>query len=61
MRHKKIPTINFKDDEPFLIDRQLEDMKCAMQKNKNPQLDIPTNAEKTRSQLLIQKKVRRSW
>jgi hypothetical protein len=29
-----------------------------MTKNNNPQLDVPTNADKTRSQMIMRKKVR---
>jgi hypothetical protein len=55
-KNKKGPSVNLVDDGSFLIDRQLADQRLLMQKNRNPQLDIPTNADKTRSQLIIQKK-----
>lgn len=57
MQHKKGPSVNLVDDGSFLVDRQLEDQRILMEKNKNPQLSVPTNADKTRSQLILRKKV----
>jgi hypothetical protein len=60
MRRKIGPSVNLNNDGSFLIDRQLEDQRCLMTKNNNPQLDVPTNADKTRSQMIMRKKVRSS-
>lgn len=57
MKHKKGPSVNLIDDGSFLVDRQLEDQRFLMDKNRNPQLNIPTNADKTRSQLILRRKV----
>ena len=57
MQNKKGPSVNLVDDGSFLVDRQLEDQRFLMKKNKNPQLSVPTNADKTRSQLILRKKV----
>ena len=58
MKNRKGPSINLIDDGSFLVDRQLEDQRILMNKNKNPQLEVPTNADKTRSQSCLRKKVR---
>ena len=58
MRRKIGPSVNLVHDGSFLVDRQLEDQRCLMTKNNNPQLDVPTNADKTRSQMIMRKKVR---
>lgn len=57
MKHRKGPSVNLVDDGSFLVDRQLEDQRYLMNKNNNPQLDVPTNADKTRSQIIIRKQV----
>jgi hypothetical protein len=58
MRRKIGPSVNLNNDGSFLVDRQLEDQRCLMTKNNNPQLDVPTKADKTRSQMIMRKKVR---
>ena len=57
MQHRKGPSINLIDDGQFTVDRQLEDQAFLMNKNRNPQLEVPTNADKTRSQSCARKKV----
>jgi hypothetical protein len=54
MRHKK-QVINLLHDSPFTIDRQLEDQRFEQEKNRNPQLLIPTKVDKTRSEKIIAK------
>lgn len=54
-RHKK-PNVDFIQGNPFASDRQLEDQRLLMQKNRNPQADIPTKVDKVRSQQIIAKK-----
>ena len=53
--HKKA-SINFTDDAPFALDRQLEDQRFQIKNNRNPRLDDPTRAEKSRSEKLLIKK-----
>ena len=56
VKNKK-ESVDLADDAPFVLERQLEDQRFQMRKNRNPQLDIPTKAEKLRSELLTLKKV----
>jgi hypothetical protein len=50
-RNKK-QSLNYVRDSPFAIDRQLEDQRLLMQKNRNPQYLIPTKVDKVRSQVI---------
>jgi hypothetical protein len=56
VKHKK-ESVDFADDAPFVLDRQLEDQRFQIRKNRNPQLDVLTKAEKTKSELALIKKV----
>lgn len=47
-RNRK-PAISFIYDTPFAADRQLEDQRLLMEKNKNPQFYNPTKVDKPRS------------
>lgn len=53
-RHKK-PSVNLIDDNPFTIDRQLEDQKYLQEYNKNPHAFAPSKVEKVRSEKIIAK------
>jgi hypothetical protein len=53
--HKKA-TVDFIDDAPFALDRQLEDQRFMMKNNRNPRLEEATRAEKSRSEKLLIKK-----
>jgi hypothetical protein len=48
LRNKK-PKVNFYHDTPFAVDRQLEDQRLLMERNKNPQLLAFTKVDKLRS------------
>jgi hypothetical protein len=48
LRNKK-PKVNFYHDTPFAVDRQLEDQRLLMERNKNPQLQVFTKVDKLRS------------
>lgn len=50
-RHKK-QSINYIHDTPFATERQLEDQRLLMQKNRNPQYCVPTKVDKVRSQII---------
>ena len=43
------------DESPFLMDRQLEDMKYLKEYNRNPQGIIPSRIDKSRSEKIIAK------
>lgn len=47
-RNKK-PRVDFLRDAPFAVDRQLEDQRLLIEKNRNPQLDAVTKVDKPRS------------
>ena len=40
---------------PVAVDRQLEDQRLIMARNRNPQLDVPTKVDKVRSEQIIAK------
>ena len=50
-RNKK-QSVNYAHDSPFATERQLEDQRLLMQKNRNPQYLIPTKVDKVRSQVI---------
>lgn len=52
--HKKV-SVDLVEDAPFALERQLDDQRFSILKNRNPQLDVPTKADKLRSQLLNMK------
>ena len=54
--HKKASLNLLIDDTPFAIDRQLEDQRFSTFNNRNPQLNAPTRADKTRSETMVAKK-----
>jgi hypothetical protein len=54
-RNKK-PEINLLHDTPFAAERQLEDQRIQIERNRNPQLLVPTKADRERSQVIIAKK-----
>lgn len=51
LRNKK-PSVNYIHDTPFATERQLEDQRLLMQRNRNPQLLVPTKVDKQRSQTI---------
>jgi hypothetical protein len=51
LRNKK-PSIHYIHDTPFATERQLEDQRLLMQKNRNPQYLVPTKVDKVRSQTI---------
>ena len=53
--HKK-ESVNLVEDAPFTLERQLEDQRLQIRHNRNPQVDVPTKADKSRSQMMIAKK-----
>ena len=53
--HKK-QSVNLVEDAPFTVDRQLEDQRLQIKHNRNPQVDVPTKADKSRSQMMTAKK-----
>lgn len=54
-KHKK-QTVDLSQDLPFALDRQLEDQRFTMERNRNPQLDARMKNDKVRSELIIKKK-----
>lgn len=48
--------VNFTYDTPFATERQLEDQRLLMMKNRNPQALVPTKGDKIRSEVLNAKK-----
>jgi hypothetical protein len=54
-RRNKKPSINLVDDNPFVLDRQLEDQKYLQEYNRNPQALNFSKIEKTRSEKIIAK------
>jgi hypothetical protein len=54
-RNRK-PAVSFIYDTPFAADRQLEDQRLLMEKNKNPQFYNPTKVDKLRSIQIAAKK-----
>lgn len=53
--HKKV-SVDLMEDAPFALERQLEDQRFQISGNRNPQLHIPTKADKSRSQQMIIKR-----
>ena len=51
LRNKK-QSIHYIHDTPFATDRQLEDQRLLMIKNRNPQYLVPTKVDKVRSQVI---------
>lgn len=56
-RRNKIASVNMLYDSPFALERQLEDQRIQIERNKNPQVTIPTKATKHRSEKLITQKI----
>lgn len=54
LRNKK-PKVDLLRDNPFGIERQLEDQRLLMEKNRNPQLDAFTKVDKLRSDKIAAK------
>lgn len=50
-RNKK-QSVHYIHDTPFATERQLEDQRLLMQKNRNPQYLVPTKVDKVRSQTI---------
>ncbi len=55
LRNKK-QVVDLKHGTPFAIDRQLEDQRFTMERNRNPQFYNTTKVDKVRSELIIAKK-----
>lgn len=51
LRNKK-QSVHYIHDTPFATERQLEDQRLLMQKNRNPQYLVPTKVDKVRSQTI---------
>jgi hypothetical protein len=51
LRNKK-QSVHYIHDTPFATERQLEDQRLLMQKNRNPQYLVPTKVDKVRSQVI---------
>lgn len=51
LRNKK-QSVKYAHDTPFATERQLEDQRLLMLKNRNPQLLVPTKVDKVRSQVI---------
>jgi len=52
-RKTKIPSINYIRDTPFATDRQLEDQRLLIERNRNPRCFEPTKVDKVRSETII--------
>jgi len=52
-RKTKIPSINYIRDTPFATDRQLEDQRLLIERNRNPRSFEPTKVDKVRSETII--------
>ena len=50
-RNKK-QSVHYIHDTPFATERQLEDQRLLMQKNRNPQFLVPTKVDKVRSETI---------
>jgi len=55
-RRNRKSTISLLHDTPFAMDRQLEDQRLQIEKNRNPQLTVPTKVDKVRSLQITAKK-----
>lgn len=52
-KKNKIPSVNFIRDTPFATDRQLEDQRLLIERNRNPRSFEPTKVDKVRSETII--------